>query len=309
VRIVDGTIVKEPGKTGSQWRILYSVRLPELCCDFFDLTPTVGEGKGESFARVPVGAGDLLLGDAGYCLAFGIESVVARQGDVLVRINPQALVLEDRRGRSFSLLRKLQALKEAERIREWPVRIADTAVSGRVCAVRKSELAIRRAHPRREQRTSKKQSQTKPETWEYAKYVAVFTTEETSPTERILDWYRVRWQVDLVFKRLKSLVQVGHPPKYDERSLRAWLYGKLFVALLTQRLIRLGRDISPGGTNWPKGVQRSEWREFSIKCKMLWSRNWRWRRSCPNGTGSRTPCPHAGRSRRKRGPSFRPPCR
>ena len=40
---------------------------------------------------------------------------------------------------------------------------------------------------------------------------------------------------------------MGHLPKYDERSCRAWLYGKLFVALLTQKLIRLGRDISPWG--------------------------------------------------------------
>jgi Transposase DDE domain len=247
VRIVDGTIVKEPGKTGSQWRILYSVRLPELRCDFFELTPTVGEGNGESFARVPVETGDLLLGDAGYCLASGIESVVARQGDVLVRLNPQVLLLEDRRGRKFSLLRQFQALKTAGQIGEWPVRIAGTAVSGRVCAVRKSELAIRRALRRIEQRASKQQTQTKPETWEYAKYVAVFTTEEASPTELILDWYRVRWQVELVFKRLKSLAQLGHLPKYDERSSRAWLYGKLFVALLTQKLVRVGRDISPWG--------------------------------------------------------------
>src|SRR5271166_6186054 len=28
IRVVDGTIVKEPGKTGSQWRILYSLQLP-----------------------------------------------------------------------------------------------------------------------------------------------------------------------------------------------------------------------------------------------------------------------------------------
>src|SRR5437868_5596368 len=36
VRIVDGTIVRESGKTGSQWRILYSIRLPSLLCDFFE---------------------------------------------------------------------------------------------------------------------------------------------------------------------------------------------------------------------------------------------------------------------------------
>mgnify|MGYP003301239900 CR=1 FL=1 len=32
--------IKEPGKTGSQWRILYSMRLPDLRCDYFDLTAT-----------------------------------------------------------------------------------------------------------------------------------------------------------------------------------------------------------------------------------------------------------------------------
>ena len=65
VRIVDGTIVKEPGKTGSQWRILYSLRLPDLHCDFFDLTATVGSGTGESFTRIPVAHQDLML--ASFC--------------------------------------------------------------------------------------------------------------------------------------------------------------------------------------------------------------------------------------------------
>jgi len=48
VRVVDGTIVKEPGKTGSQWRILYSLQLPSLLCDFLEVTASRGEGNGES---------------------------------------------------------------------------------------------------------------------------------------------------------------------------------------------------------------------------------------------------------------------
>ncbi len=62
VRIVDGTIIKEPGKTGSQWRILYSMRLPDLRCDYFDLTATTGVGTGESFVRVPVVKHDFISG-------------------------------------------------------------------------------------------------------------------------------------------------------------------------------------------------------------------------------------------------------
>jgi hypothetical protein len=66
-----------------------------------------------------------------------------------------------------------------------------------------------------------------------------------------LEWYRLRWQIELVFKRLKSLAELGHLAKHDERSVRSWLYGKLLVGLLTQKLIRTGRDISPWGYSFP----------------------------------------------------------
>jgi hypothetical protein len=225
IRIVDGTIIKEPGKTGSQWRILYSMRLPDLRCDYFDLTATTGGGTGESFARLPVGKHDLILGDAGYGTAAGIKWVESKGGDVS----------------------HLQTLKAAGAVGEWRVRLPDTTIEGRVCALRKSEEAIQQAHRRIERKASKKQTKTKPETWEYAKYVAVFTTDRTTLAETILEWYRVRWQIELTFKRLKSLAQLGHLPKYDDQSSRAWLYGKLFVALLTQKLVRIGREVSPWG--------------------------------------------------------------
>jgi len=89
---VDGTIVREPGKTGSQWRVLYSIRLPRLVCDFFEVTATIGEGGGESLNRLPVGPHELILADAGYCSVGGIEYVHQRGADVLVRVNPQSFV-------------------------------------------------------------------------------------------------------------------------------------------------------------------------------------------------------------------------
>ena len=246
VRIVDGTIIQEPGKTGSQWRILYSMRLPDLRCDYFDLTATTGVGTGESFARLPVAKHDLILGDAGYSSAAGIEWVVGQGGDVLMRINPQSLPLQ-KSGGNFDLLSHLQTLKAAGAAGEWRASLPGTAIEGRICAIRKSDEAIQKAHRRIERRASKKQTTTKPETWEYAKYVAVFTTDRSTLAETILEWYRVRWQIELTFKRLKSLAQLGHLPKYDDQSSRAWLYGKLFVALLTQKLIRTGRELSPWG--------------------------------------------------------------
>lgn len=251
VRIVDGTIVREPGKTGSQWRIVYSMQLPELYCDYFDLTSTAGDGSGESLARVPVKKGDLILGDAGYSSTANIRSVTKQGGDVLVRINPQTFVAFDTHGKRFDLLRHLEQLGSAGTARAWSITLDNGLIMGRVCALRKTEEQIEKAHRRIKRHASKKQLKTKPETWEYARYVAVFTTDMVASSETVLQWYQVRWQIELAFKRLKSLAQLGHLPKYDDQSSRAWLYGKLFLALLAQKMIRTGRDISPWGYVFP----------------------------------------------------------
>ena len=60
----------------------------------------------------------------------------------------------------------------------------------------------------------------------------------------------------LVFKRLKTLAGLGAVPKHDDRSARAWLYGKLLIVLLGQKLERLGRDISPWGYRLPQAWNR-----------------------------------------------------
>jgi len=93
------------------------------------------------------------------------------------------------------------------------------------------------------------------QTLELAQYVMVFTTYEQGTAAQVMQWYRMRWQIELVFKRLKSLLRLGHLPKYDDRSSRAWLYGKLLIALLTQKLIRVGREISPWGYYIPSPIQ------------------------------------------------------
>ncbi|HME10192.1 MAG TPA: transposase, partial [Bryobacteraceae bacterium] len=81
-----------------------------------------------------------------------------------------------------------------------------------------------------------------------------FTTlpAQQATTRQVLECYRLRWQIELTFKRLKSIVQLGHVPKHDDQSSRAWLYGKLFVALLSQKLTRVGSAISPWGYLLPE---------------------------------------------------------
>ncbi len=61
LRLFDATTVKEPGKTGSLWRIHYSIEVPSLSCDFFKLTGTEGEGTGESFRQFPMKKDDYIV--------------------------------------------------------------------------------------------------------------------------------------------------------------------------------------------------------------------------------------------------------
>lgn len=59
--------------------------------------------------------------------------------------------------------------------------------------------------------------------------------------------YRARWQIELVFKQLKSLAGLGHLKKHDPDAARAWLQGKLLVALLIDALRVASEAFSPWG--------------------------------------------------------------
>lgn len=255
VRVVDATVVREPGKTGSQWRIHYSMRLPSLECDHFDLTPVEGENTGERLGRFRFRDGELVLADAGYSNPPGIAAAVQQGADVCVRLNRWSLPLLDEKNRPFPLMRKIQALRRAGQTAEWWVWVqsGDRQIGGRLCVVRKSEQAAQRAQRRLIRKQQRGRGKVTPAKREYACYVLVFTTlpKKDATTRQVLECYRLRWQIELTFKRLKSVVQLGHVPKLDDQSSRAWLYGKLFVALLSQKLARIGSAVSPWGYYLP----------------------------------------------------------
>ena len=78
---VDGSIVREPGKTGSQWLLHYALRMPSLECAEFTLLPSKGNGaRGESFKNFSVEKGDCLIGDRVYANAPGMHYVAAKGG-------------------------------------------------------------------------------------------------------------------------------------------------------------------------------------------------------------------------------------
>lgn len=252
VRLFDATTVKEPGKTGSLWRIHYSVQLPSLSCDFFKLTRTEGAGTGETFRQFSIHKGDFIIADRGYCHSGGIDYIQRHKAYVTVRLNPASVRIAAHNDRPFSLLKQLHSLQRPGMIKTWEVKVSGQigeAVQGRLCVVRKSQEATELAHKKLRRRASKHREKLQPETLEYAKYIMLFSTfpKSTFSDADVLEWYRARWQVELVFKRFKSIAGLGHLPKYDDQSAKAWLYGKLLVALLIEKLTAYALSISPWG--------------------------------------------------------------
>ena len=263
VRLFDATNIREPGKTGSMWRLHYSMQLPSLQCDYFKITPSKGTGSGESFFQYSIKKGDYIIADRGYSTAPGIHHVASKGAKVMVRVNTSSLPLADAAGQPFDLLQAVATITTAGTVRSWPVQVRSRkgdVVEGRICAIRKTEQAIEIAHERIRKNANRKGTSTNPETFEYAKYVIVFTNypEQLFSEAEILEWYRSRWQVELVFKRFKSIAQLGHLPKHSDDSSKAWLYGKLFVALLTMKLAAYATTFSPWGYSLDKCLQTEQ---------------------------------------------------
>lgn len=249
VRVVDGTAINEPGNTGSDWRVHYCVQLPSLQCDTFTVT---GTEIGEDFQRYSVEEGDLLIADRGYCKRPGICHVLGHGGDVLVRFHSSNLPLFTYKGRPLEPLKYLRTIS-AGKYGDWNVWFRSSEnnqlIKGRLCAIRKSKEAIELAQKRLRTRASRQQRELRPETLEHAEYVSLFTTANRFclKAEEILNLYRGRWQIELVFKRLKGIIGVGNLPKQNPESCLAWLQGKLFVALLVERLHQEAEFFSPWG--------------------------------------------------------------
>ena len=248
-RLVDATRVEGPGAKTPPWRIHYAVELPSLLCDEIKVT---GREVGESFTNFAVRRGDLFLGDRGYAHARGIASVVKRGGHVLVRTSLSLLALKAEDSTAFPILPSLRTLKDGE-VGDWDVWIhhKDAVIKGRLCAVRKS-LAAREKARRRVLRQRNKvygtKGQLRPETLEAADYIMVFTTlDRTFTASQILEIYRARWQVEIAFKRLKSLLKIGNLHYKNRETARAWLHGKILVAFLTEAIILAARSFSPWG--------------------------------------------------------------
>jgi hypothetical protein len=246
---VDATTVTEPGPTGSLWRVHWSVNLSNLQCEFFEVTDVHG---GEKLARFPIIKDQLVMGDRGYSNPVGVDHVRSRDAHVLVRVNPNSLPLyQAKNGLKLNILARTRGMKVGE-IRAWRTWVKgpqDRWHQGRLIAVRRSLSATRRELRRRRKNAKSRQRKLSRRGKALARYVLVWTSVPASELSRknVMRYYRLRWQLELVFKRMKSIMGLGQLPKYSDASSRAWLSGKLLVAMLVEKLWQQAEHFSPWG--------------------------------------------------------------
>jgi hypothetical protein len=248
MRIIDATDIVEPGDTGTSLRVHYSLRLPELTCDHYELTDQRG---GEKLGRFIFHAGELVLADRGYSHRAGVASVLEAGAEVLLRWNPATFPVEGPRGEPWDLLSRLRPLGARE-AGHWRVSFLfeGRRYGLRLCARRKSRTQAERARRKALRKAARNQSGTPDaRSLELTEYVLVLASvpEATLSAALVLELYRLRWQIELAFKRLKSLLAFGHVPKSNDQSAKSWMQAKILTSLMIERVALCGRFFSPWG--------------------------------------------------------------
>ena len=248
VTLVDGSEVVKSGQEKRYHMPHYSLDLFAL--DVRELLVT-DRKTGEKLANFKrVGKGEVVMGDRIYGTLPGIAYLRERGADYALRINSRGFHLINDKNQEINLKKRLSQLKEGKiaDIR-GRCKIKEGYEPIRICAYRK-DAESEKAGLKRIRKSNQRKHGGRPvsdEQRENNKYILIATSLGKEATAaQVLELYRARWQIEMAFKRLKSLFQYGNLPAKDGESARAWFYGKLLLAALCETLVNTGR-FSPSG--------------------------------------------------------------
>jgi len=235
VRLVDATALSGPAATGTDWRIHVVYDGVEQRVASIQLTDEHG---GETLSRYPLQSGDVVLGDRGYGHARGIQDAVASDAHLVVRIDPTNIRLCDERRRKLDLAAIAPSIpatgavaidvqvpippeKDGRAKPNWATKNAAGWVAARVLAGRTREGEV---------------------IW-----VLTTLTGEAADAAEVLDLYRFRWQIELCFKRWKSLLDLDELRTRKGPTAKPWILAKLLAAVLADKLLAATAAFSPWG--------------------------------------------------------------
>jgi hypothetical protein len=251
LRLADGTCVSKPGSTGTDWRVHGVFDLGRGGFAHLELTDKHGA---EALERGAPNPGEIRIGDRNYARAPVLRRFRAQSGgtaDFIVRLGWNALQLSNPAGRPFDLIGYLPCLPPDSSPHEVNLRATvgrdEPALAVRLIVQRKTpeateatRLALRRAAARRGKALD-------PRSLIAAEFMILATSLPKSgySAKAVLAAYRLRWQIELAFKRLKSLLHIDQLPTRTERGSRSWLYAHLILALLCDDLSQDFLESSP----------------------------------------------------------------
>ena len=242
LRASDGTCISKRGSKGTDWRVHAVYDLGRGGFSHLELTD--GHGAEAIDKGAPV-AGEIRIGDRNYATAPSLHRFrqqSAGQADFLVRVRWNGFCLHRPDGRDFDLIAHLGTLPNNTVPQEVMVRAKvgplDAPLPLRLIIQRKSPEATEATRKKLLSEASRKQKTLDPRSLVAAEFMILGTSlpVEGYPAAEILAVYRLRWQIELAFKRLKSLLHIDKLPTWTEDASRSWLYAHLIMALLCDDL-------------------------------------------------------------------------
>ena len=249
LRALDGTSICEPGADRTTWRLHVGYDLATGQVDQLELTDVHGA---ENLQRLSYRPGDIVLADRCYARPRDLRPVIEAGADFIVRTGWNSLRLLQANGEPFDLFAVLAA--QAGQEGEVQVRIHEGIKAAMPLILR---LVVRRKDPEQaaaEQKrllkdAKKRGKQPDPRSLEAAKYILLLTSlpADAFPPADILALYRFRWQIELAFKRFKSLAGLDMLPAKKPELARAWIYARLIVAIIAEQIAGQVPESSPSG--------------------------------------------------------------
>lgn len=239
LRLVDASMLAVAGSSGRCFRVhaVFDPRRGVLTS--VDLTDDKGA---EQITRGPHVAGDLVIADRGLARAATLVALSARQAWWLVRVHLGNLKLWDAHGarvdlRAATLCEAADASAAPCEYAVW-LRAGAASVAARLVVVALPPARAAAARAALQQRARKKGKTSDPRSLRLAGYVTLLTTlpADVASVEAVLQWYRVRWQVELFFKRCKSLLGLHTIVTACDHLQRVRLLASLLVAAVVDRL-------------------------------------------------------------------------
>lgn len=237
VRLVDATTISEPGRRGTSWRAHAVIDLEHGAFCGLELTDNRGA---ESLVRHPLEPGEIAVADRAYGRRTDFGRLLSRGSDLVVRIGWRNLPLEAPAGEPFALPDWLTTLGSEPTERAVQVQTPTGSYPLRVIAAPLPPKQAAEARRRCRQNAKRKQRTVDQRSLLAAGFIVLVTTLDPTawPCTDVLALYRCRWQIEVLFKRLKSIWRLDQLRARDPKAAQAFILGVILAALLTGEVRR-----------------------------------------------------------------------